>query len=115
MDDLSRKKHVERITSKTELIQGTSERTEFISMKVKDLLGRDAGTRANMRELDERLMRIEQAQNELVTLLRAAVVTPQNATVHDGGGAQLGHRQSVVHNAHAAPSADGIVDCDLPH
>ncbi len=118
MDDLSRKKHVERITSKTELIQGTSERTEFISMKVKDLLGRDAGTRANLRELDERLMRMEQAQSELVALLRAAVVTPMHATTgHDGGGAQLAHhaRQPAVRDAHAASSADGVVECDLPH
>jgi hypothetical protein len=116
MDDLSRKKHVERITSKTELIQGTSERTEFISMKVKDLLGRDANTRANMRDVDERLLRIEQTQHELVALLRAAVTPMHAATVHDSAGAQLAHHaRQPVHNAHVGSSADGVIKSDLPH
>ena len=107
MDDLSRKKHLERLTSKTEMIQSTNDRTEFIVTKMKDMLARDASTRSQMRELDGRLHRIEQTQAEMVGLLRMVLSHRDSDGAMSGG--QLSAKASIVPMVARRPSLSPAV------
>ncbi|CAM5999456.1 unnamed protein product [Sphagnum balticum] len=85
------------------------DRTEFISMKVKDLLDRDARKCAHGRELDEQLLYIKQTQRELTELLRRALAVT-GPTLHYNGAPQ-----SAVHTRQPPRTHAPLLRYELPH
>uniref|UniRef100_A0A914VNG0 Uncharacterized protein n=1 Tax=Plectus sambesii TaxID=2011161 RepID=A0A914VNG0_9BILA len=70
MDDLARIKEYNKNISTEERIHRTADRSEFMSIKLNDLVTRESALKSSVREVESRLETIEQTQNEILACLR---------------------------------------------
>uniref|UniRef100_A0A914VVH5 Transient receptor potential cation channel subfamily M member 3 n=1 Tax=Plectus sambesii TaxID=2011161 RepID=A0A914VVH5_9BILA len=74
MDDLARIKEYNKNISTEERIHRTADRSEFMSIKLKDLATRESAIKSSVRVAESRLETIEQTQNEILACLRQLTV-----------------------------------------
>jgi hypothetical protein len=74
MDDLARNKEYNKNISTEERIHRTAERSEFMSIKLNDLVTRESALKSSVREVESRLESIEKTQHEILACLRQLTV-----------------------------------------